>query len=58
MSSLFFWFVYFTLDAVYKVEAVFMVLDRTGQPAFTSSHLTTNQHIHKLLNYDTLEGSQ
>ena len=30
MSSLFFWFVYFTLDDVYKVKAVFIMdLDRT-----------------------------
>ena len=44
MSSLFFWFVYFTLDDVYKVKAVFIVvLDKTtgqhiifGQPALIS----------------------
>ena len=30
MSILFFWFVYFTIDDVYKVKAVFiLVLDRT-----------------------------
>ena len=36
MSSLFFWFVYFTLDDVFKVKAGFIVvLDRTtGQHKF------------------------
>ena len=36
MSSLFFWFVYLTLDDVYKVKAVFIeVLDSTtGQNKF------------------------
>ena len=46
MSSLFFWFEYFTLDDVSKVKAVFvMVLDRTTQilwlPALVSLHIAT-----------------
>ena len=46
MSSLFFWFVYLTLDYVYKVTAVFiMFLDRKTQiswlPAFISLHIAT-----------------
>ena len=47
MSSLFFWFVYFTLDAVYKVKAVFiMVLDRTTQINATCLYqLTPNYEI-------------
>ena len=41
MGGLFFWFVFFTPDAVYKAKAVFvMVLDRTTEIIF-SSHLTT-----------------
>ena len=40
MSSLFFWFVYFALDHVYKVKAVFIVvLDRTtGRHTFWATY--------------------
>ena len=47
MSSLCFWFVYFTLHAIYKVKAVFiMVLDRTTQIMATCLfRFTTNYKI-------------
>ena len=41
MSSLFFWFVYFTLDDVYKVKAVFLVVLNRARGQYT---LLDNSH--------------
>ena len=50
MSSLYFWFVYFKVDDVYKVKALFkVVLDRiTGQHIYT-----LDLSLLKFLDYDT-----
>ena len=49
MSSLFFWFVYFELDDVYKVKALFVVLDRTTEQCI----YTLDFRFLKLLYYNT-----